>query len=163
MPSNYNENIVRLNQFKEGLFIPDYCRHMGKSLAYAMLDHVVSERFLSQPFAIAELRLLNMEKLSRREYTVEFFCVNRFKIKVWLSHIAIRDGSKDAMDYARKNIKPLSQLGVSNDDLMAVIGFGDKTNPRYEAIADAATKFVAITLANGFNEFNSKEHKQAAI
>jgi hypothetical protein len=163
MPSNYNENIVRLKQFKEGLFIQDYCRHMGKSLANAMLDHVVSERFLSQSFAIAELRLLNMEKLSRREYTVGFFNTNRFKIKVWLGHIAIRAGSKDAMSYVNDNIEPLSKLGVSSEDLMAVIGLGDKKNSHYEAIADAATKFVATTLANGFNEFNSKEHKKTAI
>lgn len=163
MRSNYKENIVRLEKFKEALFIPNYCRNMGKSLAYAMLDHVVSERFLSQSFAIAELRLLNMEKLSRREYTTEFFNANRFKIKVWFGHIAIRAGSKEAMDYTRDNIITLSRLGVSSDDLMAVIGLGDKTNPHYEDIADAATKFVALTLANGFNEFIGKEYKRTAI
>lgn len=163
MPSNYKANSARLVQFKEELFIPTYCRHMGKSLAYALLDHVVSDNFLSQTFNIDDMRLLNMEKLSRAEYTVGFFVDNRFKIKVWLVHIAMRSSSDDAMGYAKENIDSFSVLDATKEDMMAVIGFGDKTNPHYEAIGDAATKFVAITLANGFNEFNSKELSRMAI
>ena len=48
--SYYERNKELLGSFKDGLHIPQYCQYMGRSLAVALLDHVVTKRFLSQSY-----------------------------------------------------------------------------------------------------------------
>lgn len=163
-PSYYEYNKNLLENFKEGLTIPSYCQYMGKSLALAMLDHVVTKKFLSQSYAIAEMRWLGMDELTNKEHTLGFFNANRIKIKVWLEHVARRGGGVggEAMKYAADNLAPFFNSSITSEDLNKTIIEGDKKHPKYEKVAEASTKLVAITLANGFNEFinNSKQEDE---
>lgn len=158
-PTYYEYNKELLESFKEGLFIPQHCQYMARSLALAMLDHVVTKKFLSQSYAIAELRWLGMDKLTAPEHTLDFFNTNRIKIKIWLEHLARRAGSTEGMTYAATNLPSYYRLGISGGDLDAAVIKGDKKHPNYQAVADASTKLVAITLADGFNSFIAESKK----
>ena len=162
-PTYYEQNKELLESFKEGLFIAQYCRYMVRSLAIAMLDHVVTKKFLSQSYAISEMRWLGMDKLTSPEHTLAFFNENRIKIKVWLEHLARRAGSTDAMDYSANNLHSFSSVGISGEELEAIVIKGDKKHPKYQAVAEASTKLVAITLANGFNSFIAQTKTEAKL
>lgn len=129
---------------------------MGTALVQSMTEHLTKEGLQAQVCQLAAANFEGIEMLTNTKHTNQFFANNFKLIKRWLKRRANKEGktSSNVVAYASHHVPLLNNNRFPSKDLKAVLIDGNKENPYYDVIANAATKTAAIALAQNYKNFS---------